>query len=242
MIGLVLGAFALSIGFATFYRAPSCSDHVQNQGEDGVDCGGPCPYLCTALEEPPTVVYTTVLPGADATHVDVIASIENKNPTAAAKGVPYDLRVYAADRTLLRQFSGTVDLPPSATVPVFVPNLSIGAQTAAQAFLTIASSAPQWYALASDPRALPNISNTTLGGTTAAPRVTAMLTNPGTAALTNIPLDVVITNAQGNVIEASHTIVQTIPAGATTQAVFTWNQAFSSDPSAIQVIPVVPLP
>ena len=242
LIGLVAGAFALAVGFATFYRAPSCSDGIQNQGEAGVDCGGPCPYLCTALEQPPTVVYTTVLPGAGSGRVDVIASIENKNPTAAAKAVPYQLRLYGADHSLLQQTTGTVDLPPSATVPVFVPNLPVGAQTATQAFLTIASSAPQWYALASDPRLMPAISNTTLGGTTGAPTVTATLTNPSTAALSNIPLDVLVTNVQGNVIAASHTVVPDIPAGSSASAVFTWNQAFSSSPSAIQVVPVVPLP
>ena len=25
---------------------PTCSDMVQNQGEEGVDCGGSCPLIC----------------------------------------------------------------------------------------------------------------------------------------------------------------------------------------------------
>ena len=25
---------------------PTCSDGIQNQGEGGADCGGPCPYVC----------------------------------------------------------------------------------------------------------------------------------------------------------------------------------------------------
>ena len=31
--------------------APTCSDGIQNQGETGVDCGGPCPAIC-----PPTII------------------------------------------------------------------------------------------------------------------------------------------------------------------------------------------
>src|SRR5690606_2026481 len=35
--------WAATISCAT----PSCSDGIQNQGETGVDCGGPCPNPCT---------------------------------------------------------------------------------------------------------------------------------------------------------------------------------------------------
>ena len=242
VIGLILGAFTIVVGYVTVRHAPSCSDGVQNEGEQGVDCGGPCPYLCTALEQPPTVLYTTVLPGVAPDFVDIVAEIENKNPTAAAKAVPYMLRLYGADRTLVQQLSGTVDLPPGMTIPVFVPNVSVGSQAVMQAFLSVASSAPHWYALPADPRILPTVSNTMLGGTESAPRVTALLTNPSTAVLSEVPLDVLVTDAQGNVIAASHTLVPSIGGGGTAQATFTWNEPFSSAPSAIQVVPVVPLP
>ena len=74
IVGIVIVAFAAVIGIATFYKAPSCTDGVQNQGEQGVDCSGPCPYLCTALEQAPTVVFTDALPSANG-HTSVIASV-----------------------------------------------------------------------------------------------------------------------------------------------------------------------
>lgn len=242
LLGLLLGAFALVVGYVTFHRAPSCSDGIQDGGEQGVDCGGPCPYLCTALEQPPTVLYTTVLPGARSGLVDVVAEIENKNTMAAAKAVPYSVSLYGTDHSFLQEVSGSVDLPPGATEPVFVPNIAVGKQTAAQAFLTIASSAPRWYSVPADPRMLPQVSNTMLSGSTDAPQVTALLANPSTAVLMDVPLDVLVTDAQGNVIAASRTVVPTIAGGGSAQATFTWNQAFSGEPSAIQVVPVVPLP
>ena len=30
---------------------PSCMDGIQNQGEGGVDCGGPCAMLCSSCME-----------------------------------------------------------------------------------------------------------------------------------------------------------------------------------------------
>ncbi len=242
IIGLVLGAFLIVVGYVTLHHAPSCSDGIQNEGEQGVDCGGPCPYLCTSLEQPPTVLYTTVLPGAAPDSADIVAEIENKNPTAAAKAVPYTLRLYGADRTLVQQLTGTVDFPPGVTMPVFVPNISVGSQTVTEAFLSIASSAPRWYALSTDPRILPTVSNTMLGGTNSAPRITVLLTNPSAVVLSEVPLDVLVTDVQGNVIAASHTLVPSIGGGGTAQATFTWNKPFPGAPSAIQVVPVVPLP
>src|SRR3989344_5012082 len=158
---------------ATFYEAPSCRDNTQNQGEQGVDCGGPCALLCNALLEPPTVLYTHALESAG--RVDVIASVENKNREAAAKAVPYTLTLYGADLIVLKEVRGSLDLPPGATVPVYVPNAGVGGHTVASAFLTIDPDLVRWYRLAEDPRTLPKVTATVLGGASAAPRVTAIL-------------------------------------------------------------------
>ena len=88
IVGAFVIAFLAILSFTIFYKTPSCTDGIQNQGETGIDCGGPCPYLCTSQELPPTVLFTkTVSNGAGRT--DVIASVENQNQTAAAIGVPY---------------------------------------------------------------------------------------------------------------------------------------------------------
>ncbi len=36
---------------------PSCSDGRQNQGEQGIDCGGPCPDVCIALASPESGIF-----------------------------------------------------------------------------------------------------------------------------------------------------------------------------------------
>ncbi|HVM58852.1 MAG TPA: hypothetical protein VMT80_00780 [Candidatus Paceibacterota bacterium] len=240
IVGAVFLAFAAIVYIAFFYQVPSCTDGVQNQDEEGVDCGGSCPYLCVAQEDAPTVLYSKALlngPG----RTDVIALVENKNADAMAKDVPYTLTVFGADQTLIQQVTGTLDLPPGASVPVFVPGINSGSQTSATAFLSIDPSSVAWVK-GSDTRTLPRVSGTELTGSATAPRVTATLSNSSVNPLADVPVVVIVHAADGNVIGASRTVIPIIDGQGSATATFTWNSAFPEPPTSIEVIPVIPLP
>lgn len=241
IISAVIVAFLTIVLIATFYKTPSCSDGIQNQTEAGIDCGGSCAYLCTNDMQPPTVLFTKLV-GNGAGRTDLIALIENKNTTAAAKNVPYRVALYGRDHIYLRTMSGTVDLPPGATVPVYIPGVASGTQVVTQAFLEIAASVPRWFALTSDPRIVPTVVRTTTGGTPLAPRVEAVLANPGITALSAARAIVLVRSLNKEVIAASETVVPLIPAQGQATAVFTWNGAFDGVPASAEVVPVIPLP
>ncbi len=241
LIGAVAFAFFIILSITVFYKAPSCSDGIQNQGEAGIDCGGPCPYLCTEQVHAPTVLFTQAISSGTG-RTDVIASIENVNAGAAAKDVPYTVTLYGTGQVFIQQVTGTLDLPPATTVPVFIPGIVSGSQRVVGVFLTIDPAAPRWFTMASDPRTIPVVSNTTLGGSDAAPRIDAVLANASVSDLSDVPVIVLVHSAQGDVIAASRTILPSIPAQGQATATFTWNAAFASVPAKIEVIPVIPLP
>ena len=240
LLGSVAAAFFITLSIATFYKTPSCSDHTQNQGEVGIDCGGPCPYLCQDQERVPTVLFTKTIPNGTG-RTDIVASIENVNSNAAAKNVPYTLALYGTNEVLLQQLTGTIDLPPGGTVPLFIPGVASGNQIIANAFLTIDPTMIQWFTMRSD-TIKPQVTNITLTGAAAAPRITAVLTNTSISALTNIEAVALVHNAQKDVIAASKTIIPTIPPQGQATATFTWNAQFSDVPTTIEVIPIMPLP
>lgn len=241
IIGAVVAAFLAIVAIATFYKAPSCADNVSNQGEAGIDCGGPCAYLCTADEQPPTVLFTKAIQNSDG-RTDVVSVVENKNMTAAAKNVPYKVSLYGSGQVLIQEVTGTLDLPPGATVPVFIPGVASGKQAVTNAFFTIDASAPKWFVVSGDPRVLPFISSTRQTGTSEAPRVEATLTNSSTQTLSGVRVIVLVRNTQKEVIAASQTIVRIIRPQDSATAIFTWNSAFSDIPASIDVMPVIPLP
>lgn len=241
IVGAVIIAFLTVVVIATFTKAPSCSDNLQNQGEDGIDCGGPCAYLCSVLQQPPTVLFTQAI-GNGVGRTDVVASVENKNATAAARNVPYRVTLYGKGQILIQTVTGTVDLPPGATVPIFVPGITSGNQDVLNAFLTIDPSSPNWFVMTRDPRILPTISNIRLGGTAGTPRIEATFSNQDFSKLANVRAIVLVHNPQGSVIAVSSTIVPAIAAQGQAIATFTWNHAFSDVPASIAVVPIVPLP
>ncbi|MFH1178442.1 MAG: hypothetical protein V1711_01825 [bacterium] len=248
IIGIVVVAFLAIVLITALYKTPSCTDGVQNQSEAGIDCGGPCAYLCTAQVQQPVVLFTKVLKNADG-RVDVIALVENKNTNAAAKNVPYNITFYGADQIFIQKVSGTLDFPPNTAIPVFVPGISsglpagqAGKQKVTSAFLEITASAQQWFATTDDPRIVPIVLNAIKGGTTSEPRIEAILENPGVTILNNVQVIVIVYNDKKEIIAASKTIVPTIMGQGQAVATFTWNSAFASLPTLIEVLPIILLP
>jgi hypothetical protein len=239
--GAVVVAFFAVVLIAALYQTPSCTDGVQNQDETGIDCGGPCAYLCTEQQQPPVVLFTKVISNG-AGRTDIIAMIENKNINAAAKNVPYRITLYDADHVFLKSIDGTLDLPPGATAPAYLPGVVSGNQRVTSAFLEIAVFSPQWFTMTSDPRIVPLVLRTTRSGTANAPRIEATLANPSATALSNVRVIVLVKDAKKGVIAVSETIVPTILAQGQEVATFTWNNAFVGTPSSIEVIPIISLP
>lgn len=238
IVGAVIVAFLATVLISTFYKTPTCSDGAKNGDEAGTDCGGGCQYLCITQEEPVTVLFSKALTNEQG-RTDVVALVENKNLNAAAMRVPYTVLLYGPNQALLKTVEGTVDLPPASAQPIYIPGVLTGNQHVVNAFLEIRQDGPKWFLLSFDPRNVPLISNTIQGGTLAAPRVTATLTNRSTAVLSNVKVVVFVRDARGEVIGASQTLVPTIPAQGQAQATFTWNSAFPGVVASIQTVPII---
>jgi len=241
IVGAIIVAFLAVVFISIFYKTPSCTDGIQNQSESGVDCGGPCAYLCTAQVQAPVVLFTKVLDNGSG-RTDVIAMVQNKNANAAAKNVPYRVTLYSNKQVFIQQLNGTVDLPPNASVPVYITGVESGNQKVASAFLEIDASAPQWFTVAVDPRIVPTILNATRSGSANSPRVDAVIVNPSTVAMANVKLIALVKNIRAGVIAVSQTVVPVVPAQGQSAAMFTWSNAFDGIPTSVEVIPVIPLP
>ncbi len=244
IVFLVLGAI-LVVALGTvlakmFYQAPSCADATQNEGEVGIDCGGPCPYACAAGKIVPTVLYALPLQDTSG-RVDLVASVENKNSDVAAKNVSYTIALYGAGQSLIREVNGTLDLPPRTVVPVFLPSVTTG-QAVEHAFLEIVPRSLKWYTVAKDPRIVPVVSNISLGGTASSPIVEATLTNSSVTRLTNVRAVALVHGTNGNIIAATATVVSVVPSQGQATATFIWKAPFQGPTGLIEVKPLIPLP
>ncbi|MDB5189210.1 MAG: hypothetical protein JWL82_167 [Parcubacteria group bacterium] len=239
IIGIVIVAVVGGTAYLTLHQAPSCVDHKQNQDEEGIDCGGMCTYLCSASQAEPSAKFVLPLHPSEG-RTDIIASIENPNPSSAAKNLKYTIELYSASNAVVARKVGTVDLPPSSAVPVFVPNIFSGSATVARAFITFDSPEHLWFKYTDD-RVIPKVRSVSfIPGDM--PRVTATADNASSSTLHNVLFIVTVFGADKNALAASQTIVPTIPAHGSAPLVFTWTAPFAQTVSRIDVVPVIPLP
>ncbi|HEX2792504.1 MAG TPA: FxLYD domain-containing protein [Candidatus Paceibacterota bacterium] len=239
IVGAFIAAVLAILLISIFYQAPSCTDRKQNQDETGIDCGGSCSYLCTASVGKATPRFARYFSPQQG-RTDVIAYVDNPNSRAAAVGVRYTVELYAMDNTVVAKKEGILELPPSATVPVYVPNFFSGYQEVKQAFLTIDADSFRWFPYEDD-RIVPIYRNDAVVTGTDRPRVTATLENPSAYPLRDITVIATLFDASGNAFSASQTVVPYLAPQASANATFTWNEPFPSVPVRIDVVPVVPL-
>lgn len=109
--GIFFLAFWIIVGWGAYFAflkpAPSCSDRMQNQGEAGVDCGGPCANIClpTSLRSlehlGPALVFH---PGTDL--LALLVQIQNANPSVAARDFEYRLDLFDSGGSLIHSLQG----------------------------------------------------------------------------------------------------------------------------------------
>ncbi len=237
-VGIVVALVLAGVLFAVLYKVPTCTDRVQNQGEEGVDCGGSCPYLCTVSVLPPAVTFVRPV-SPQASRTDIIAYVANRNPHAAAKRAGYTVELFGADGAHISSVQGTIDLPPGRTVPLFIPAAARGS-VVATAFLTFSSSTLAWY------KAEPDISAITVQDILltdgSMPRVTATLANPSFDARYDVQAIAVVFDASDNAIAASRTVLPSVKARSTAPITFTWNLPFPAAAARVEVTELTPLP
>jgi len=225
------------IGFAIFYEVPSCTDNKQNQSESGVDCGGECNVLCNLEVKAPRVLFTRVLEAQQPGRTDIIAYVENSNANASLIRGEATLELYDESRRLIFSDTVLVTIPPSSTVPIFIPGIFETSNKVAQAFLTF--NAPLRWNRASTTQPLPLKAESIAIQESQTPRVTAVLTNASAKTMRNITVIATVFGATGNTIAASKTLVLSVGAQSSAPLVFTWNVPFPDLVSRVEIVPLV---
>jgi hypothetical protein len=231
-IGVALVAVVL---IATLYKAPSCNDGKQNQSEQGIDCGGPCPYACTFTESAPSVRFVRAVspqPG----RIDIIAYIDNSNADAELIDAPYTIDIYNSQESVIAHSKGYLTIPPSTTMPLYIPDFYSGNSPITQAFLTFSTTSYRWYRTTRKP-VVPLPSNIQIQSGSS-PRITATLSNPIAQTLYGLTVVATVFDSANNAIAASQTLVPQLPAQGTAPLIFTWNVPFSGNAARVEILPV----
>lgn len=221
--------------FNFFYKDPNCFDGKQNQGETGIDCGGPCALLCPHETVAPLVKwnrYFEVVPGI----YNAVAYIENQNPHAKTENVNYKFTLFDDKNVILAENYGSVDLRPAEIIPVIADAMNTGRMIPSRMTFEIDREVV-WHRAEQRPRLI-RLKNEQLFYDNRAPRVSAELENTSHFPVKNIKLIVILYNNEGNAVGVSRTMVEEILSNQIRNVLFTWPQDFSSTVSRFEIFPL----
>ena len=217
---IVIVAIGVVVGLPTFfafYHAPTCFDNVQNQGEEGVDCGGPCTKLCQAGFNPPVELWATSSQVVSGVY-NLLAYAANPNIGVGASLVSYDFRLYDALGILLGERKGETAVPAATHFAVFEPTVTTGLRIPTKTFFEF-TSVPQWQNASSS--ALSAVSSNFVVASTTS-RLDVSILNSSTAEIDGAGIVAILYDSLGNAVAFSKTVAPSIGALGTQNISFTW--------------------
>ncbi len=117
IIALVFFLILSVVGFLIYYfsqPAPTCDDNIQNQGEEEVDCGGPCSACELVHIKALEVEWVKVVSGQD-NFYDLAAQIKNPNQNYGSGQISYQFELYDNQDNLIIKYPGETFILPNQT-------------------------------------------------------------------------------------------------------------------------------
>lgn len=229
---LFAGLFMVFWSIRYFYEKPTCTDGVRNQGELGVDCGGPCPSLCGDERNPPSVLWTKVFRVREGEY-SVVSRMEN--PSLSFSGsAKYYVRLYDSANVLVAERAGEMYLPPKRAIAFFEAGLPVGDRVATRAVFEF-SAEPKWTKVEGIEPDL-KVVNARYDFDSATPYFMADVENHSLWPIGEMFLTLIIYDRNGNAVGASRTVLDGIKAESSENVIFTWPQSFAERGARFEVL------
>ncbi len=113
--GILLALIAGIVFFifrGSFFITPTCSDGIQNQGEEGIDCGNICGISCEQ-KYPKELIYTNLQMFRLGDLISVDFDLNNPNQNLGLKNFKYQIDFYGFADKLLGSVTGNSFIYPA---------------------------------------------------------------------------------------------------------------------------------
>ncbi|HUD03074.1 MAG TPA: hypothetical protein VMR46_03640 [Candidatus Paceibacterota bacterium] len=220
-VGIVVLALLAWVMWLLFFNvAPSCFDGKQNEGELGIDCGGPCSLLCADTARDPVLLWSRAFQTGPTSYT-AAAYIQNNNPGAGAKNVAYSFQLFDANNNLVIERDGVATLPPITTIPIIEPNIVVGNRTVARTQFAFSNTPPAvWSKVPAN--SIPTLSVAEQNLNADASRLSATVVNDTLNDAQNVTVAAVLFDSAGVARAASKSLIVDVPAKSSMPVVFTW--------------------
>jgi len=150
VILVVLGLLGVGAYYKWFYTAPTCFDKIQNQNEEGVDCGGPCQMSCEILTVKNLEVQWAKAVFLKDDLYDLVAKIDNVNPNYGLERFDYSFRLFDRDGQFISEKKGSSFILPGQNKYIIETNAPASVRPAKTDLVIVAAQKTDWQRLTND--------------------------------------------------------------------------------------------
>lgn len=232
----------LFIGFIFFlllspiiFKKPTCFDGKQNQGETGIDCGGPCILVCKEEAIAPVVLWSRAFNVVDSSY-NLVAYVENRNKNAGVVLASYEFRIYDTNNKLLGRREGKTFIPPNQQFAIFESRFDAGESSIKSVTFEFLSPLT-WVKKEPSLQSLPiKVSNIVFDDNPETPSLSAVINNDSFYDLPEFEVVAILYDINNNAINASKTKKDRLLNNSSSSVYFTWPEILSSTPVTQDVI------
>ena len=240
VIGLIFLLILAGIGYWIYNTAkpePTCTDGIKNQGEEEIDCGGPC-SLCELVHiKEIEVLWAKAIKG-QGNFYDLSAKIKNPNQNYGSGQIDYQFELYDSNNQLIAKYSDTTFILPNQTKYLLKikaeSNLMVG--EAKLSFSQVEWQKPNDYqspSLVVQQKEYRLLNEQDLGFA----QVRALLTNKSNFDFDKVDIDILLFDQDHQLLAINTNEIRTLLAGQERDFVTTWFNPIKGQVAFIEVEP-----
>jgi hypothetical protein len=239
---LIVIVFIAGFGYLTIYpyfnKAPTCTDGKQNGAETGVDCGGTCIRACVKEVDQISILWSRtfrVVPG----RYNAVAYLENKNENTAVYKLKYRFRFADKDNVYIGKREGETYVPPKGRFAVFEPAIDLGNSIPVYTTFEF-TEVPIWVSVSKEQinQLKVFVSDIKLENQNTEPKLSAVVKNNSFYRIPEVSFIVILYDALGNAVSASHTYLDVLQGEESSDLYFTWREPIESTIVSKEIIPI----
>lgn len=232
----IIAVLGIGIFGSALYEPATCNDDVQNQGEVGVDCGGPCTELCPSQVGDLVVLWSRSLESIPGSY-DAIALVENPNPQGGVEVVDYSFKLYDQENILISEREGRTFANANETFSIFEPGVVVGGRIPTRTFLSVTPVSP-WTIIAREkPKIV--VTNRRFEIDELAPKLRATVVNESFFDVEDILISAILFDEQDNAVATSQTHIDFLPKDNQQNISFIFPHDVTKTPARIEILPRV---
>lgn len=244
IILVVLGLLGAGAYYRWFYQAPTCFDNKQNQGEAGVDCGGPCSVSCELLTVKKLETQWVKAVFLKDGFYDLAAKVANPNPNFGLAQFSYTFKLLDVAGQVIAQREGASFILPNQSKYIIEANVA-AEKKPVKVEITIADSAKTDWQRLKDNFAAPDIYVhdkqfkylEKQAGQPAVAQVAGIIKNNSNFDFDRIQVAVALFDVNRELVGVNKTEARTVLAGEDRYFSALWFSPLSSEVKSVDILP-----